>query len=177
MYQQPAGLGTGFFIVIEAKPGSSGFAPGAIQFTDDAGARPDLQLQSNRDLGSGSGLGSAAVCDTLPPDAGGVPGFNPPTFDPGSQAVTDALNDFGCRFDNNTGDPCILVDTNNTGGPCNRDTHNPGFGAPSSSIQFCTGGTVSRSLAFQKGDTRLTVQWRDTVGNLGTPAQIIIRVP
>lgn len=165
VYQQPAGLGTGFFIVIEARPGASGSSPGIIQFTTQEGVRPDMQILSNRDLGSGAGQGSAAVCDTSPPDVGGVPGFNPPDFN-SSAAVTNALNDFGCRFANNTFDPCILGDDDNSR-----------FANPISSVQFCTGGTVAKSLEFPKGDTLLVVQWRDFSGNIGTAARIILRVP
>lgn len=166
VYQQPAGLGTGFFIVAEAKPGSSGQSPGQSQFTSEPGARPAFQILVNRDLGFGDGLGSAAVCDTTPPDDGGVPGFDPPDFDPNSPEVTDALNDFGCRFANNTFDPCILGDDDN-----------PTFANKASTVQFCTGGTVSRTLEFPQGDTLLVVQWRDIAGNIGTPARIIVRVP
>jgi len=168
VYQQPAGLGTGFFLVVEAKPGSSGQGPGPIQFTSTPGARPDFQILSNRDLGFGDGLGSPEVCDNGPLPGfplGGVPGFNPPDFDPSSEEVTDALNDFGCRFANNTGDPCILGDDDN-----------PTF-ASTGSIQFCTGSTISRGLEFPKGDTLLVVQWRDTAGNIGTQGRIIVRVP
>jgi len=165
VYQQPAGLGRGFFIVIEARAGGSGISPGITQFTSEPGARPDLQILASRDLGSGEGLGSAAVCDTAPPNVGGVPGFNPPDFNP-SSAVTDALNDFGCRFANNTFDPCLFGDDDN-----------PRFANPTTTVQFCSDGTVARALEFPKGDTLLVVQWRDFGGNIGTPARIIIRVP
>jgi len=167
VFQQPAGLGSGFSLVVEAAPGSSGQAPGSIEFTSTPGVRPDFQILSNRDLGFGDGEGSAEVCDNGPlPELplGGVPGFDPPNFDPLSEEVTDALNDFGCRFANSTDDPCILDDGDN-----------PIF-ASTGSIQFCTGSTISRGLEFPNGDTLLVVQWRDTAGNIGTLARIIVRV-
>jgi hypothetical protein len=90
--------GSQFFIVVEAKAGTSRLPPGTILSNSDLSdpsARPDLQIIADRDLGNGSTL----VCDAGPaPRIGGVPGINPPTFDITSQKVADALNDFACRF-------------------------------------------------------------------------------
>src|SRR5262249_38491699 len=100
--------GAGFFIVIEAKPGTSGRNPGVTTSDsdpNDPGARPDLQIMPNRDLGNGS----PQVCDAGPaPPIGGVPGIDPPTFDITSQKVADVLNDFACRFADQTLAPCTL---------------------------------------------------------------------
>lgn len=164
VYRQPAGLGAGFFLVVESRPGTSGGAPGTLAFSGQDGVRPDIQILANRDLGSGSGRGSTAICDIAPPTVGGVPGFDPPDFGP-SQAVTDALNDFGCRFANNSLSPCILGDDDNER-----------FANPQSTTQFCTEGTVSRAMEFPRGDTLLVVQWRDGFGNIGNPARMIVRV-
>jgi hypothetical protein len=164
VYSPPAG-GAQFFIVVEAKPGSSGASPGVKQVGADAASRPDLQILANRDLGNGS----AAVCDVGPtPDfpIGGVPGFNPPNFDDPSQSVTDALNDFGCRFDNNTFLPCTLNAN---------DIY--AFVAPGTTTQFCTRTVVGHEMQFPSGDTLLTVRWRDTSGNIGLPARLVVHVP
>src|SRR5262249_34119295 len=60
-----------FVIVVEGAAGASGFAPGRSLRPIAPDGRPDLQIESTRDLGKGS----AQVCDT-----GGVPGINPPDF-------------------------------------------------------------------------------------------------
>ena len=117
-------------------------------------------------LGGGSGL--AAVCDvvTMDPDtpAGGVPGISPTSYGPG-QTITDAFNDFGCRFD-----------FRNSSSPCTMDEHGFDFVSDESTAQFCTIGTVDVFWRFPFGDTRLTARWRDQSGVLGPPRSIIIRV-
>jgi hypothetical protein len=169
IYERP--FGAGFIIVVEAKGGSSGKAPGVKTFNsnpNDPSARPDIQIEANRDLGNGS----AAVCDIGPAPQlpiGGVPGINPPSFDPASQTVADTLNDFGCRLDSHTAaDPCTLTDNDI-----------PMLVAADTSTQICTAGVVGHETEFQTGDTLLTVQWRDTaaIPNLSLPRQIIVRVP
>jgi hypothetical protein len=162
-------FGSGMILVVEATAGSSGRPPGVNTLNSDPtdpSVRPDLQLEANRNLGNGS----AAICDVGPaPDQpiGGVPGIDPPSFDPGSQMIADALNDFGCRFDVHTPlDPCTL------------NSHdNAQFVASDTSVQLCTIGVVGHELELPTGDTLLTVQWRDTGGNLSLPRQIIVRVP
>jgi hypothetical protein len=161
-------IGAAFFIVVEVKPGPGG-APGRKVFNsnpDDPTARPDLQILSNRDLGNGS----VAVCDNGPlPDAplGGVPGIDPPDFDPTSQVVADALNDFGCRFDVHTPDsPCT-----------NNDAGNPAFVSPDTTVQYCSLAVIGAEMHFPKGDTLLTVQVRDAGGHIGLPASFVVRVP
>jgi hypothetical protein len=168
-------FGAGFFIVVEAKPGSSGRQPGTLMSNSDPtnpAARPDLQILANKNLGNGS----PDICDTGPlPNAklGGVPGFNPPDFDPTSQAVADALNDFGCRFD-------IHVDSADAvNGPCTLNARGiPAFvKRGESTLQYCTRSVVGVELHFLKGDTLLTVQVRDSSGNIGFPQTIVLRVP
>lgn len=164
-------VGAGFFIVVEVRPGDAPGSqpPGTKVFNSDSadpGARPDIQILSNRSLGNGS----AAVCDTGPlPDAplGGVPGVDPIDFDPTSQPVADALNDFGCRFDVHTSDnPCT-----------NNDAGNPAFLGVGTTLQYCTATVIGAELDFPSGDTVLTVQARDTGGHLGFPATLVVRVP
>jgi len=162
-------FGAGFIIVVEARAGSSGRAPGVKTLNSDPtdpSARPDIQIETDRDLGNGS----ATICDIGPAPnqpIGGIPGINPPSFDPASQRVADVLNDFGCRFDSHTAsDPCTLSDTDI-----------PQFVASDSTIQFCTAGVFGHETEYPSGDTLVTVQWRDTSGNLSLPRQIIVRVP
>ena len=163
-------IGAAFFIVVEVKPApvTGSRPPGSIVFNsdpNDPSARPDFQILSNRDLGNGS----AAVCDKGPVPSnplGGVPGFNPLDFDPLSQAVADALNDFGCRFDVHTQvDPCT-----------NDDAGNPAFLGSGTTLQYCTATVVGAELHFPPGDTVLTVQVRDSGGHLGFPATLVVRV-
>jgi len=161
-------FGFGVIVVIESKPGADGQPAGTQFFNSDPNnpaARPDLQLLPNQNLDNGS----AAVCDVGPlPDfpLGGVPGIDPPTFDPASQTVANILNDFGCRFADNTFGQCTF----DAGG-------NFAFVAPDSTKQFCTSIVLGREMRFPSGDTLLTVQLRDGGRNLGLPAQIVVRVP
>jgi len=159
--------GAGFFIVVESKQGTDHHSPGVTTINSDPNdptARPDMQIIANRNLGNGSAL----VCDAgpEPQPLGGVPGINPPTFDLTSQKVADALNDFGCRFDNNTLAPCTLT-----------PRENYGFVASDTSTQFCTAQVLGRELLFQSGDTLLTAQWRDGLGNIGLARSIVVRIP
>lgn len=159
-------LGRGFLLVVEARPGSSllpvgMFVPAAIP---NSPQRPDLQIQSNQDLGDGS----TAICDHAFPAFGGVPGIDPPTFEAGA-AITDALIDFACRFEVlSPNGPCTL---NGFGVPA---VLTPG-GLPPGSLQFCL--SVAAPEGFAEGrDTLLTVRLRDVDGNVGPPAQIVVRV-
>lgn len=168
IYVRP--FGAGFFIVVEGKPGSSGASLGTITINtspSDPSARPDIQIEANRNLGNGSGL----VCDSGPPPApfGGVPGINPPNFDPTSQTIADALNDFGCRFD-----------VHDKTAPCTVNVNDiPGFVASDSTQQFCTARVIDSALQFAQGDTLLTVQLRDKglPPNIGNQQQLVVRVP
>ena len=126
--------------------------------------RPDLQIISSNALGNGS----AAVCDKQPiaQGGGGVPGM--PDFGP-SQTVTDALNDFACRFEAHTPTiPCTL-------GPNGEDGTVTQPSLPSGSVQFCY--IAQSNTNFPLGDTILTVQARDTTAakNIGPTKQIVVR--
>jgi hypothetical protein len=157
--------GFGFHIVVESRAGSSGFPPGTRSQALSSLDRPDLQMQADRNLGNGS----LVVCDAATTDpndpAGGVPGISPPSFNPGSQMITDALNDLGCRLEFNT------IST-----PCTRTQAGFGFASPLSTVQFCTVSTVDAFWRFPVGDTLLTMRWRDQGGNLSPERRIIIRV-
>ncbi len=131
--------------------------------------RPDLQIESNHDLGNGS----PAVCDTGPPppagNGGGVPGIDPPDFEPGPAPtpafITNALNGFACRFEQfSPGAPCTFID----------DSGGEKLVNPDATIQFCDAVTVTAAFPTQPPDTTLTVQLRDILGNLGPTAQIVV---
>jgi hypothetical protein len=150
--------GTGFRIVIEGAPGVTGSAVGQIVMNSkpgDPSAMPDLQVQTTRDLGNAS----ATVC------SGGVPAVDPPRFDH-EQAIADAINDFACRFSFTT--------TRNSS--CTIDDFETAiFANPASRIQFCR--QVGAEDVFGAGDTLVTVRLRDRIGNVGAPAQMIVRLP
>jgi len=174
IYARPSG--NGFSIVVEGKPGASGVAVGCSSYQTGAAPRcgyqgdsplPDLQIEASRPLGNGS----SAVCDNSGTNAGGVPAINPPSFD-----LTDtnvgAINDLGCRFVDGQGAPlsravsdaCVLFSTGEFD-----------FVSPQSSAQFC--GFIGRVIEVPPGDTVLTARLRDTEGNVGPPAQLIVRIP
>lgn len=158
--------GSGFVIVVEAQRGTNNRSPGELSYNPDG--PPDFQIEASRPLGNGS----PTVCDNMPPDFGGVPGIDPPDFSE-TQAITDLLNDFGCRFTNGAGEPigrhppnegCVLFPDGEYG-----------FVDPASDIQFC--GTVTRPMQFAAGDTVLTARVLDTSGLAGPERQIVIHVP
>jgi len=157
-------VGSGFMLVIEAKPGANGFGPGRNVFSyvpGDPSKRPDLLVESDRDLGDGN----PAVCDRRRPNLGGIPGIKPANFAE-TQRISDALNDFACRFETfiESESSCTLA-ANGEYSFRNKD----------STTQFCM--IVARAWAFPVGETTLTVRLRDTEGNLGPPAQLRIRRP
>lgn len=167
----PNANGRGFYFVVEAGLGLSGSLPGPMTSNPDPAGRPDLQIQADRKLGNGSTL----VCDVtqigpgptpvIPP--GGVPPINASTTD--EQYITDALNDFGCRFlyiassDNAITEPTPQI---------------PRFVNPTVSLrQYISPEPIGQELALDSGDTLLMVRVRDLAGNLGDPKSIVLRVP
>jgi hypothetical protein len=147
-------VGSGFILVVEAKPGPSGLDVGKSVFSyvaDDPKQQPDLQIESNRNLGDGS----RAVCDKRLPNIGGIPGIPRPSFAP-RQRISDALNDFACRFE-------TFVES---GSSCTKEANGDySFVKPDTTTQFCM--IVARAWAFPVGDTMLTVRLLDTEGNPG----------
>ena len=152
-------------LVVEVKPGEGGYEPARRVFVydpNDPTLRPDLEIQTNRDMGNGS----PAVCDRMRPNVGGVPGINPPSFAE-TQRVSDAINDFACRFETfiESDSACTL----NQGGDYS-------FVKKDSTLQFCM--IVARSYAFPVGETLLSVRVRDSEGNPGPIKQMrIVRPP
>jgi len=165
--------GFGFTLVVEGKPGRSGAAVSPSTYQEDLVTYPDIQIQTSRDLGNGSG----AVCDitqavpgATPVLGGGVPATDPADFSL-TQRNIDAVNDFACRFRDGQdrpngrteGEACVLFPNGEYG-----------YAEPTSTLQFCA--FIDSVLAFSAGDTRLTVQLRDVDGFVGDPVSIILRV-
>lgn len=166
VYKRP--FGSGFSLVIEARPGISGRPVGKSTF--DGGGCPDFQIQVTRDLGENP---TEAVCDVLPTDPpGGVLGTNPPRLDD-SFDTCSRLNDLGCRFVDGLG---MAVGRNCNGEQSCVRFESGEFGcvAPDATAQFC--GFVARTFEFPAGDTLVSVRARDSQGNLGPIAQMIVRV-
>jgi hypothetical protein len=164
IYERP--LGSGFNLVVEAGTGPGGGNVGNV--TLDEGDIPDLQIQATRQLGNGD----PRVCDAAPPNSGGIPAIDPPSFDD-SLFIATALNDFGCRFIDGRGQP--------RGRGCNEENGCVTFASGDSGCvsretrrQFCA--TVDSSMAFPLGDTLVTVRVRDDDGEPGDAAQLIVRV-
>lgn len=173
-------VGAGFFVVVEARSGSGGSPLGRCNTSYDPtnpNVRPDIQILSNRPIGAGNPdvcdgalAPQPAGCGSSPGELrpfGGIPAVDPPEFADPSQAVADALNDFGCRMTFNTSDgPCTLT----SGG-------NQRFVSTQSQGQYCSNGAWPGAEPFPKGDTVLTVRWRDAAGVLGPARQMVVRVP
>ncbi|MCX8073285.1 MAG: hypothetical protein N3C12_12660 [Candidatus Binatia bacterium] len=152
-----------FLIVVEGRPGLSA-QPLGTSLQPGADGRPDIWIENNRNLGNGS----LTVCDTGPPSlgGGGIPGVDPPRFDPDDLFVTNALVDFACRFD-----PYITVNTPCTIVDASRD---PKLLQPNSTWQFCS--AVTATMVFPPGENLLSVALRDVAGNTGPTAQIVVVV-
>ncbi len=158
--------GSGFLLYLEARPGSNRQMVAPIAYESDAGL-PDIQLLFSRPLGNGSPM----VCDATRPNIGGVPATPTLRFDDQTPAVVDAINDFGCRFDDGTGaargvssqDACTFFP--------NGDFH---FVDPSSSLQFCA--LMSQPWSFPSGRTIVKARARDIAGNVGPEREIALQV-
>lgn len=159
-------FGFGFLVVVEGRPGNSRrplSENGTDRFPLSPPGKADIWLISDNPLGNGS----SDVCDEGPtignPNAqpGGVPSA-------GSFDNVAAIDDFACRFvfHNQEEESCTFDELGNFD-----------FIGPLSSAQYCTGPAIGLELAFPSGkDTTLSVQLRDSGGNLGDIARIIIRV-
>jgi len=156
--------GSGFILVVEAKPGANGIEPARGIFAyveNDPTSQPDLQIESSRPLGNGS----TAVCDQHRPNIGGVPAIDPPSFAP-TQQVSNTLNDFSCRFETFTESQSSCTMTPNG---------DYSFVKPDTTAQFCM--IVAKAWEFPVGDTLLSVRLRDGDGNPGPVARMRIRRP
>jgi hypothetical protein len=160
---------SGFVLVVDARPGINGAPVGLNAFNYDPGnpaARPDLQIQVSRPIGDGS----VAVCDNTEGHFGGVPGIDPESFD-GTQAISDALNDLGCRFNDGTGTPGGRTQDSACVQFPDGEFH---FVSSTATVEFC--GFISVPLRFPDGDTIVTARVRDVNGVLGPPVQIVVRI-
>jgi len=172
VYERPFGFGFSFILVVEGAPGPSLRPVGTQAYVDDPERvlRPDLQIVPSRALGNGS----ADVCDKgdSPPGSvpGGVPGVDPPSFanDP---AITDVMNDLGCRFDNGSGSPTSRT----CGDSCVSFEGEAKCASSAATSQFCA-QIPKTILELPLGDTLFLVRLRDDLGNVGEPARMIVRV-
>jgi hypothetical protein len=145
-------------IVIEGMAGDNGTNPGNALGPAPPDNRPDAQVQTTQRLGSGP----PGPCN-LP--GTGVPAINPPSFDPADSNVTDALNDFACRFQVfSRAAPCTYTDASG----------DAKFVSSNGTIQFCDFMAATASL--HSGPSILTAALRDENGVLGPTAQIVVQV-
>lgn len=161
--------GSGFFLVVEARPGPYGAPVGVNAFQydpHDSTVLPDLQVLLSRPLGNGS----RAVCDKTLPNQGGVSSVYPLEF-ANTQAVADEINDFGCRVNDGTGNPRGVVNQDACTFFPDGDYH---FVDSLSTIQFCA--PIAHAWGFPTGDTIIKARLRDTQGVLGAEREIVMRV-
>jgi hypothetical protein len=157
-------VGSGFMLVVEAKPGASGLQPARRVFAyvpGDPKSRPDLEIEADRDMGDGS----PAVCDRTRPNIGGIPGIKPPSFAE-TQRVSDAINDLACRFETFVESEASCTQTK---------SGEYSFIAKDSTTQFCM--IVAHAWAFPPGVTLLSVRVRDAEVNPGPVKQMRISRP
>jgi len=168
IYRPISGVGSGFLIVVEGKPGPNGVDLGMSSSDSDPfiPTFPALQIQSDRNLGNGS----TTICDVRGPPpseepGGGVPAVFPTRFEL-TQPIADALNDFGCRFTFRLSNaPCTFSMAGN-----------PRFLRDDTTGQFCTEQVVGAYWGFPAGDTTLTVRWADLSGTVGAERKLVVRV-
>jgi hypothetical protein len=157
-------VGSGFMLVVEAKPGASGLEPArrvSAYVPGDPKSRPDLEIEADHDMGNGS----PAVCDRTRPNIGGIPGIERPSFAE-TQRISDAINDFACRFE-------TFIESESS---CTQAASGDySFMAKDSTTQFCM--IVAHAWAFPPGVTLLSVRVRDTDGNPGPVKQMRISRP
>jgi len=151
-------------VIVEVRRGANGRLPGSlleVPAPDRSTIRPSLQIESNRPLGDGS----EAVCDVA--TGGGVRPVPTPSFAE-EQWITEALNDFACRFRgpiNRREDGCAKSPNGEEGD----------FLGVGTLFQFCF--DAAGREAFPPGETLLTVRVLDTSGTPGPTAQIKVFVP
>jgi hypothetical protein len=160
------GVASGFALVVEGHPGSSGAAIGVSSYQADLSSFPDLVVQVSRDLGNGS----EQVCDDPMLMPGGVPGTSNYDYEETPENIA-RVNDFSCRFVDGAGEPVARQTSTDSCVNFNGDFR---FVDPQTTAQFC--GFVNVPLGFPMGDTTVAASLRDVEGNLGPEAKVIIRV-
>jgi hypothetical protein len=156
-------VGSGFIIVVEAKPGISNVEVGRSIFKYDANdptQRPDLEIEVNRPLGDGN----PEVCDARRPKIGGIPAVDPPSFAE-TKHISAALNDFACRFE-------TFIESN-ASCTVERSGDFSFINAKESKVQFCM--VVARSWNFPEGETLVSVRLRDIEGNPGPVSNFVVQ--
>lgn len=158
--------GQGIALVAEARAGSSRVLPEESTVPTNNGD-PGIQMILSRPIGDGS----EAVCDTMPPDIGGVPATL--SFDE-SQAARDHIADLGCRFNNGQGQNLGRRDPDEA---CTRTGQRFGYSFVDrkSTIQYCS-GRIETAWAFADGDTTVGARAKDRVGNYGETREIVVRI-
>jgi len=163
------GSGSGFVLVFEGAPGRSRSPLGVTAYRPLGGTLfgwPDLEVLFSRPLGNGS----PEVCDKQPPRAGGIPAVPSLEFDD-TPAVRNAVNDFGCRVDDGTGQPQGVPEEYACTSFPNGEFH---FVRPDSTLQFCA--VVTSSWAFPAGATVVRARLRDQAGNVGSAREMVVEV-
>jgi hypothetical protein len=161
-------VGRDFALTVEARAGLSQRQPG--NFTVPNNGDADLQVIVSNPLGDGA----PAVCDTAPPQVGGVPATVPLSFEPLSEAARAHIHDLGCRFDDGTG---RQVGHRDPDAACTFTGQNFGFSFVdrTSFIQYCM-GRIETAWAFPEGDTVVAARVKDVFGNYGETREIVVRV-
>jgi hypothetical protein len=163
VYLRPGG--TSFFIVVEARPGTTGGLSTNLANLQNPTVAPDFRIWANKPLGTGT----EAVCDVGPlPNnpLGGVPGVTEAQYNPADPRVARALNDWGCRFAiHNSSDACTIPN------PISMESR---FVSSLTSLQICSEPVIGTPLQFPTGETTVTMQWKDTGGNFSEPRRLII---
>lgn len=163
IYERPR---FGFFLVVEGQPGATGARMGTSAYEwdpDDPSELPDVQVIVSRPLGNGS----AAVCDDLPDNRGGVPATVEFTLD---QAMADAVNDLGCRFKDGKGEP----GGRGASDACTRLRNGiDAFWGEGTTVQFCS--LIDRPFEFPSGDTLVRARLRDEAGHVSHESALVVR--
>lgn len=164
--------GYNFSLILEARAGANRHTPGVYPAPYYAGEElhaPDMQMIQSRALGDGSPL----VCDTEPPDTGGVPATIPFRFDD-SASTLDIVHDMGCRFGDGAGQ---LIARQSSLEACTTSAGAFGFGFVDrgSRIQFC--GLIQDFLSFAPGDTVVAARVKDAdEEEFGETREIVVRI-
>jgi hypothetical protein len=162
-------FGYAFVVVIEGKRGPNRRPVGLSTFdssSNNPAVRPALQVIVSQALGNGS----TTVCDDRPPTIGGVPASTSFAL---TQPISNAINDFACRFVDGSGrqmgrgsalDSCIKYP----------DDISRFANQQESSAQFCA--LIAPPFSFPVGNTTITVRLSDVDGQPGPPLSFVVRV-
>ncbi len=165
-------FGQGLSLILEARAGGNGRKPGVFPVPYEEGDvtyAPDLQVILEHPLGDGNPL----ICDTFPPDLGGVPATVPFVF-PATPLGLDIVHDMGCRFIDGAGE---LIARTSSSEACTRSNEGFGFNFVDrgSNLQFCA--PIASAWAFPRGDTTVAARIKGSRGGaFGTVREIVVRI-